>query len=59
VRAAGKENQGKGEEEEEKKSLFTRLTDALASAAVRSNKDAALLQEARQATKLGDKMSRE
>jgi hypothetical protein len=47
VRAAGKENQGKGEEEEEKKSLFTRLTDALASAAVRSDKDAALLQEAR------------
>jgi hypothetical protein len=59
VRAAGKENQGKGEEEEEKKSLFTRLTDALASAPARSDKDAALLQEARQATKLGEKMSRE
>jgi hypothetical protein len=58
VRAAGKENQGK-EEEEEKKSLFTRLTDALASAAVRSDKDAALLQEACQATKLREKMSRE
>jgi hypothetical protein len=58
VRAAGKESQGK-EEEEEKKSLFTSLTDALDFAAVRSDKDAALLQEARQATKLGEKMSRE
>lgn len=59
VRAAGKESQGKEEEEEEKKSLFTSLTDALDFAAVRSDKDAALLQEARQATKLGEKMSRE
>jgi hypothetical protein len=59
VRAARKENQGKGEEEEEKKSLFTRLTDALASTAMRLDKDAALLQEARQATKLVEKMSRE
>jgi hypothetical protein len=58
VRAARKENLGK-EEEEEKKSLFTRLTDALASTAVRSDKDAALLHEARQATKLGEKMSHE
>ncbi|KAG0601559.1 hypothetical protein M758_11G121500 [Ceratodon purpureus] len=61
VRAAGKDGngKGKGKEEEEKKSLFTSLTDALDFAAVRSEKDAELLQDARQATKAGDRMSRE
>lgn len=61
VRAAARDNQGKenGKGEEEKKSLFTSLTDALDFAAVRSEKDAELLQDARQATKSGDRMSRE
>jgi hypothetical protein len=61
VRAAAKDNQGKenGKGEEEKKSLFTSLTDALDFAAVRSEKDAELLQDARQTTKSGDRMSRE
>lgn len=61
VRAAANDNKkekGNGAEEE-KKSLFTSLTDALDFAAVRSEKDAELLQDARQATKSGDRMSRE
>lgn len=60
VRAAAKGKPGKGgEDKEDKKSLFTSLTDALDFAAVRSEKDAELLQDARQATKSGEKMSRE
>lgn len=57
VRAAAKGE--KGDDKEEKKSLFTSLTDALDFAAVRSEKDAELLQDARQATKSGEQMSRE
>ncbi|CAN7085201.1 unnamed protein product [Brassica oleracea var. botrytis] len=54
----------KQEKDEEKKredetSLFTRLTDALDFAQVRSEKDAKLLYEAREATKSGGKMSKE
>lgn len=54
----------KQEKDEEKKredetSLFTRLTDALDFAQVRSEKDAELLYEAREATKSGGKMSKE
>lgn len=58
VRAAAKDNKGKDSKADgDKKSLFTSLTDALDSAAVRSEKDAELLQDARQATKSGDRMS--
>lgn len=55
----------KQEKDEEKKkkedetSLFTRLTDALDFAQVRSEKDAELLYEAREATKSGGKMNKE
>ena len=61
VRAAAKdeERKGQGPEEPEKKSLFTSLTDALDFAAVRSDKDAELLQDASSATKSGERMSRE
>src|SRR4051794_11468242 len=59
VRAAAKGNGNGKEREEDKKSLFTSLTDALDFAAVRSEKDAELLQDARDATKSGEKMSRE
>ncbi|KAL0866384.1 hypothetical protein Bca101_045502 [Brassica carinata] len=51
--------QGKDEEKkkkEEETSLFTRLTDALDFAQVRSEKDAELLYEAREATKSGGKI---
>ncbi|ESQ44454.1 hypothetical protein EUTSA_v10006268mg [Eutrema salsugineum] len=55
--------QEKDDEEEKKKeeetSLFTRLTDALDFSQVRSEKDAELLYEAREATKSGGKMSKE
>ncbi|KAK1284128.1 hypothetical protein QJS10_CPB21g01563 [Acorus calamus] len=63
VRAKKEENVENGEEETEKKkskqSLFTSLTDALDFAQVRSSQDAELLEEAREATKSGGKMSRE
>jgi len=42
-----------------KQSLFTRVTDALDFAQVRSVEDAQLLEDARQATKSGGRMSRE
>lgn len=56
-----------GEEEEEKKgkkeatktSFFTSITDALDFAQTRSEKDAELLADAREATQSGEKMSRE
>ncbi|KAL3691609.1 hypothetical protein R1sor_005260 [Riccia sorocarpa] len=55
---------GGGEEKKEKKerektSLFTSITDALDFAQARSEKDAELLDDARTATKMGEKMSRE
>lgn len=61
VRAAkgGKEKGDEEERKEDKKSLFTSLTDALDFAQVRSEKDAELLYDARQATKSGEKMTRE
>ncbi|KAL2620670.1 hypothetical protein R1flu_000875 [Riccia fluitans] len=54
-----------GEEEEEKTkeksktSFFTSITDALDFSQTRSEKDAELLDDARTATKMGEKMSRE
>lgn len=45
--------------EKSKQSLFTNLTDALDFSQVRSSQDAQLLEEAREATKTGGKMSRE
>lgn len=50
------------EEEElkkDKQSLFGMVTDALDFAQVRSEEDAQLLEEAREATKSGEKMSKE
>jgi len=44
---------------EEETSLFTQLTDALDFSQVRSEKDAELLYEAREATKSGRKMTQE
>lgn len=52
----------KGEKEEPKKnnqSLFSNITEALDFSQVRSAEDAELLAEAREATKSGEKMSRE
>lgn len=54
----------KGEERESgggenKKSLFSSVTEALDFSAVRSTRDAELLDDARQATKAGGRMSRE
>ncbi|KAM0950539.1 putative GATA-type transcription activator [Dioscorea sansibarensis] len=46
-------------QEKSKQSLFTNLTDALDFSQVRSSQDAQLLEEAREATKAGGKMSRE
>ena len=58
MRAAAKDNKGKESEADgDKKSLFTSLTNALDFAAVRSEKDAELLHDARQTTKSGDRMS--
>ncbi|XP_010504528.1 PREDICTED: uncharacterized protein LOC104781528 [Camelina sativa] len=53
-----KKNKKKKKEEEET-SLFTQLTDALDFSQVRSEKDADLLYEAREATKSGGKMTQE
>ncbi|KAG6551626.1 hypothetical protein Mapa_006705 [Marchantia paleacea] len=61
VRAQAKKS-GDGEEKEKEKSktsLFTSITDALDFAQTRSEKDAELLEDARSATKSGEKMSRE
>lgn len=55
----------KGEERESggggenKKSLFSSVTEALDFSAVRSSRDAELLDDARQATKAGGRMTRE
>lgn len=60
IRANKKEN---AEEEEpkpkRKQSLFESVTEALDFSQVRSARDAELLEEARETTKSGDKMSRE
>ncbi|KAK9742256.1 hypothetical protein RND81_03G159200 [Saponaria officinalis] len=56
------EEKGNKEDEEPKKtkqSLFTSLTDALDFAQVRSAQDAELLEDAREATQSGGRMSRE
>ncbi|XP_061368050.1 uncharacterized protein LOC133311052 [Gastrolobium bilobum] len=47
------------EENKEKQSLFSSITEALDFSQVRSAEDAQLLQDARQATRSGDKMSKE
>ncbi|XVF00376.1 hypothetical protein REPUB_Repub03eG0280200 [Reevesia pubescens] len=54
--------EGNGEKEEPKKSkqsLFSSVTEALDFSQVRSVKDAELLEEARESTRSGEKMSRE
>ncbi|XP_050387476.1 uncharacterized protein LOC126803779 [Argentina anserina] len=56
------EKGGKGDDEEPKKtkqSLFSSVTEALDFSQTRSEEDALLLEDARQATKSGEKMSRE
>ncbi|XP_002983307.2 uncharacterized protein LOC9654449 [Selaginella moellendorffii] len=47
------------EQKQEKTSLLTSITDALDFSQARSERDADLIDEARQATKSGEKMSRE
>ncbi|KAK2390981.1 hypothetical protein P8452_28162 [Trifolium repens] len=49
----------KKEEDKDKQSFFTSVTDALDFAQPRSVEDARLIQDAREATKSGEKMSRE
>jgi len=51
--------QEKKEEDKNKQSFFTSVTDALDFAQPRSAQDAQLIQEAREATKSGEQMSRE
>lgn len=51
--------QEKKEEDKDKQSFFTSVTDALDFAQPRSAQDAQLIQEAREATKSGEQMSRE
>ncbi|KAH7654050.1 GATA-type transcription activator N-terminal protein [Dioscorea alata] len=61
IKAMAEKNDGQKEKpkEKSKQSLFTNLTDALDFSQVRSSQDAQLLEEAREATKTGGKMSRE
>lgn len=49
----------KEEEKDDKQSFFTSVTDALDFAQARSAEDAQLIAEAREATKSGERMSRE
>jgi len=49
----------KGNEEDNKQSLFGSITEALDFSQVRSEKDAELLYEARESTKGGGRMTRE
>ncbi|KAE8735775.1 mini-chromosome maintenance complex-binding protein-like [Hibiscus syriacus] len=62
-RVSAKQQEEKGEGEEAKKkskqSLFSSVTEALDFSQVRSGKDAELLDEAREATRSGGRMSRE
>uniref|UniRef100_A0A1J3EKN2 GATA-type transcription activator N-terminal domain-containing protein n=1 Tax=Noccaea caerulescens TaxID=107243 RepID=A0A1J3EKN2_NOCCA len=59
VVVSAKQEKDDEKNKEEETSLFTRLTDALDFSQVRSEKDAELLYEAREATKSGGKMSKE
>ncbi|KAJ0975506.1 hypothetical protein J5N97_017471 [Dioscorea zingiberensis] len=60
VKAMSEKNGGQKEEpKKSKQSLFTNLTEALDFSQVRSSEDAQLLEEAREATKSGGKMSQE
>ncbi|KAL3622057.1 hypothetical protein CASFOL_034253 [Castilleja foliolosa] len=62
ITCAKKQNDAEEEEEEPKKrkqSLFESVTEALDFSQVRSEKDAELLDEAREQTKSGERMSRE
>ncbi|KAG1365637.1 hypothetical protein COCNU_12G006370 [Cocos nucifera] len=59
VRAKTDEGEEKGEAKESKQSLFGSVTEALDFSQVRSSEDAQLLEEAREATRSGGKMSRE
>eukprot|EP01018_Ginkgo_biloba_P015220 Gb_22634 [translate_table: standard] len=60
VRAKGQENEEvEGGGMKNKQSLFGSIADALDFSQVRSNEDAALLEDARAATKSGERMSRE
>ncbi|GAB2226298.1 hypothetical protein Droror1_Dr00022100 [Drosera rotundifolia] len=56
---SGDKEEGKEESKEEKKSLFTSITDALDFAQVRSENDALLLDDAREVTQSGRRMTRE
>lgn len=47
------------QEEKKKQSLFSSVTEALDFSQVRSAEDAQLIEEAREATKSGERMSRE
>ncbi|XP_061996244.1 uncharacterized protein LOC133714182 [Rosa rugosa] len=62
-RVLAKTEKGEKEEEEEpkkrKQSLFSSVTEALDFSQTRSEEDALLLEDARQATKSGEQMSRE
>lgn len=62
-RVSAKQQETNGQEEEGKKkskqSLFSSVTEALDFSQVRSGKDAELLDEAREATRSGGRMSRE
>ncbi|XWS56936.1 hypothetical protein CRYUN_Cryun09bG0128300 [Craigia yunnanensis] len=57
--SAKQENSGKEEPNKSKQSLFSSVTEALDFSQVRSVKDAELLDEAREATRSGERMSRE
>ena len=57
--SAKQENSGKEEPKKGKQSLFSSVTEALDFSQVRSVKDAELLDEAREATRSGERMSRE
>ncbi|KAK4433521.1 hypothetical protein Salat_1114400 [Sesamum alatum] len=59
VSCAKKENNGEEEPKKRKQSLFSSVTEALDFSQVRSEKDAELLEEAREATRSGERMSRE
>lgn len=59
VVSAKQEKDDEKKKNEEDTSLFTKLTDALDFSQVRSEKDAELLYEAREATKSGGKMTQE
>lgn len=58
-RVLAKQDKGNTKEEPKKQSLFSSVTEALDFSQVRSAQDAELLEEARQATSSGERMSRE